>query len=247
MANENLRKLELYQHSLLGLQHLLEEERPKGIIDATVVRTLEQEVSRINADFPALLPPFRDYDFYSHEGSSRRPLYRISGILSYLAVALARVRTSIEPTESAPVTQVREFLFVKDAQLREVLERDYSEIQRAYIARCWKSVIILSGGAIEAMLLDQLVHDQANARASSKAPKEPDIMKWDLVNLIAVCVDLGYVSAGVEKLSHSVREYRNLVHPGNEIRNKLTFDAEEAKIALEVLHLVWRDLNKGTD
>lgn len=128
--------------------------------------------------------------------------------------------------------------------MRGVLERDYSEIQKAYIAQCWKSVIILSGGAIEAMLLDRLSRQPERAKASTKAPREADLTKWDLAKLIDVSVDLGYVSLGAEKLSHAVREYRNLVHPGNEIRNRLTFGAEEARIALEVLHLVWRDHSK---
>jgi len=140
------------------------------------------------------------------------------------------------------VTQTKEFTFVEDPEVRKILERDYIEIQRAFIAHCWKSVILLSGGAIEAILMDLLLQNPSSARRSVNAPKgKSEISRWDLADLINVSVDLGMVSSGVEKLSHSVRDYRNLIHPGNEIRNKITFNAEEAKIALEVLHIVHRD------
>ena len=59
----------------------------------------------------------------------------------------------IEEEKDSPVTQKREFGFIKDLELRKVLKRDYLEIQTAYVARCWKSVIMLSGGAIEAIEL----------------------------------------------------------------------------------------------
>jgi hypothetical protein len=42
--------------------------------------------------------------------------------------------------------------------------------------------------------------------------------------------------------SIELREYRNLVHPGNELRTKLTVDAEEARISVAVLEMVHRDL-----
>jgi hypothetical protein len=69
------------------------------------------------------------------------------------------------------------------------------------------------------------------------------LTKWDLRDLIAVCVDLKLVSPGVERLSSPVREYRNLVHAGNELRTGLVFGSEEARIALEVLNMVHRDLS----
>ena len=131
------------------------------------------------------------------------------------------------------MTETREFKFIADARVRKILERDYAEIQRAYISECWKSVIILSGSAIESILLDRLQVEAAKARASSKAPKDPDLTRWDLVQLIDMAVDLWAKLAGVEKLSHPVRGYRNLVHQGNEIRTGLVFGKEEARIALE--------------
>ena len=147
-----------------------------------------------------------------------------------------------QPTDT-PVTEKRLFGFITDSSLREIIERDYSEIQRAYIAQCWKSVIILSGGTIEAILTDLLITNKTAALAAESAPKETNITQWNLSQLIQVAVELQLVSTSIEKLSHSLREYRNLVHPGNELRNDLRFDAEEARIAIEVLNIVQRDLS----
>ncbi len=235
MTEEELRKLRAYYHSLLGQQRAF--ERSDYTAKAAVL-VLEEELGSIEADFPGLVPRFDSSAFQFHYG------YKISGLSSYLAAAIARLRVAIEPSESTPVTQTREFSFVRNAELRSILERDYAEIQRAFVASCWKSVIILSGGAIEAILVDRLQSEPSRATASNKAPKNADISKWDLNDLVNVAVDLGYVSPGAEKLTHSVRDYRNLVHPGNEIRKKLRFDSEEARIALEVLHIIWRDLSK---
>ncbi len=52
-------------------------------------------------------------------------------------------------------------------------------------------------------------------------------------DLIEVAVELRLVSLGIEKLSHPVREYRNLIHLTNESRNHLTFGREEARISLD--------------
>ncbi|TMC00327.1 MAG: hypothetical protein E6J42_01145 [Chloroflexi bacterium] len=153
--------------------------------------------------------------------------------------------TTPTPRPVTPSPAGREFAFVKDGSLRVCLERDYAEIQRAYDAKCWKSVIILSGGAIEAILLDLLQADPARALQATGAPKRPDLTKWDLADLINVAVELNLVAAGVDKLSHPIRSYRNLVHPGNELRTGLKFGGEEAKIALEVLHILHRDLTPG--
>jgi hypothetical protein len=84
--------------------------------------------------------------------------------------------------------------------------------------------------------------NKTNAITAKSAPKENDITRWDFSKLIDVAVELTLVSQGIQKLSHPLREYRNLVHPSNEIRKKLSFNAEEAKIAIEVLHILHRDL-----
>jgi hypothetical protein len=154
----------------------------------------------------------------------------------------AGISGSAAAVPQVAVDQQRHFHFIADPDLKVVLERDYQEIQRAFTAGCWKSVIILSGGAIEAILLDLLQRNSAVAKESTRAPNQTDLTRWDLKDLIAVSVDCKLVSDSVEKLSSPVREYRNLIHPGNEVRNKLKFGKEEARIACEVLNIVHREL-----
>ena len=206
-------------------------------------RLVWDEIQRATNAFPGLIPPCREADFLLRQTPNGN-LYSPNAIESFLAIAIGKLRAAVEESESVPFIERREFRFVNDPNLRSLLERDYEEIQRAFIAKCWKSVIILSGGGIEALLTDVLAQNALAARAAKSAPKEANITKWDLADLIAVAVELKKVSKGAERLSSPVRTYRNLVHPGNELRSGLTFGPEEARIALEVLHILHRDLSK---
>ena len=242
MDSEQLKKLRQFYHSLLGQQRIL-EGLSGGVVRGQSIIPLENELQQLNEEFSSLMPPFNKNDYYSHNTSDGKVIYNLTAIQAYIAMALGRLQITIEQPTGIPVTEKRQFAFVSDSALRAIIERDYGELQRAYISGCWKSVIILCGGAIEAILTDILIQNQTAAEAAKLAPKSSDITRWDLSNLIDVAVELSLVSAGIEKLSHPLREYRNLVHPGNELRTKLRFDAEEAKIAAEVLNIVHRDLS----
>lgn len=246
MTDEQTKKLRGYYHSLLEQQRVLDSlaaAKPLGV-ESQSVRILGEEIGRIESDFPRLVPPFDANQYFDFRGpDSGESYYKLAGLRSYIETALGKLKVAVESEKESPVTQKREFAFIRDAATRKILERDYLEIQTAYVARCWKSVIILSGGAIEADLVDVLLQNDAAAKAAPSAPGKSDITRWDLADLIKVAVELNLVTDGVDKLSHSVREYRNLVHPGNEIRNKLAFGEEEARIALEVLNIVHRDFS----
>lgn len=243
MTDAELKKLRSYYRSLLGQQRVIEAAVSQTRnLRSSSVRLLQDEIRRLDEDFPGLLPSFHPEQHVVQRGTSDT-YYAGEGILSYISTVIGRLDIAIEESNTAPVTEIREFGFIRDSDLRKIIERDYLEIQRAYIARCWKSVIILCGGAIETVLTDALLQNPTQAKSAKQAPTQ-DISKWDLASLINVSAEIGIVSGGVEKLSHSIREYRNLVHPGNEIRNKLTFGEEETKIAIEVLHMIHRDLSK---
>jgi len=241
MKEDDLKKLRQHYHSIRGFVPVLEET--EGNIDHFPVMSISEEINQLLENFPDIAPAFDPQQFYVYTASRGNQYYDVGGLRTYLSRVLGRLQIEIEEIADTPVTERREFSFIADDDLREIVERDYSEAQRAYIGECWKSVIILSGGMIEAILSYLLISNQGLVSSSSKAPKKQDITKWNLVDLINVSVDLKLVSPGVEKLSHPIREYRNLIHPGNEIRNNLQFGPEEARIALEVIKIVHRSLS----
>lgn len=242
MNDDELKKLRQHFHSIRGILHVLEEAT--GNIDHYPVESIGEEIGLLLRDFPDIVPDFNPQQFFSHASpQSGTRFYDVGGLRSYLSRVIGRLQIDIEESGDTPVTQRKEFMFVAEDDLRRIIERDYAEAQRAFIGECWKSVIVLSGGLIEAILSDLLIANQGLLSKASNKPKQEDIKRWDLVDLINVAVELDLVSAGVEKLSHPIREFRNLIHPGNEIRNNLQFGQEEARIALEVINIVHRSLS----
>ena len=93
--------------------------------------------------------------------------------------------------------------------------------------------------------LDVLKKNEREGKAAYqklKRKSSPDLNSWDLVDLVDVAKELRLLSKGVGHLSHGLREFRNLVHPGRQIRERLNLTQDEAEIALNVVKLCLRAL-----
>lgn len=155
-----------------------------------------------------------------------------------------RMRYSLS---KGPKQRETEFDFIQDSLLRDQLTKDWDEAQRVHEVKAWKSCVILCGGILEGMLLDVLRRDEQQARFAyqkRKGREAADLDQWDLVDLVNVAKDLGLLSKSAEYLGHGLREFRNLVHPGKQIREKLSLTQEEAEIAFNVVKVCLRELSK---
>jgi len=237
MDSDKHKKLTGYYQSLLEQKRFLDTLSGGTRIIGSQLRPLLMEFDLLQKDFPDIIPFDPEYDRLRDAAFYDYISYR-----GYLAIVIGRLQAELNQPTDTPITEKRQFTFITNSDLRAIIERDYEEIQRAFISNCWKSVIILCGGIIEATLTDLLLSNNTIALTAESAPQEKDITRWDFSKLIDVSVELKLVSDGVQKLSHPLREYRNLVHPSNEICNQLSFNAEEAKIAVEVVHILHRDL-----
>jgi hypothetical protein len=135
------------------------------------------------------------------------------------------------------------FDFVSSPHMRRICLRDYEELAKVRHAQAHKSTIILAGGLLEALLSDALSQEPANARASYRRlyPNKKRV-NWTLECLIDVAADMGTITPGATQLSHTLRDYRNLVHPRKEITSGYKVRKEEAEIAVNMVHIVMRDL-----
>ncbi len=157
MVTNKTNELRKFYHSLLGQQRVLDEKGKDYAIDECPVAILQKEIELLLSKFPDVVPPLNRHEFQVDrvEGPS---YYNLAGIRAYLSMALGRLRVEIDELNETPVTQKREYSFVTNGDLRRILERDFHELQRAYISECWKSVIILCGGSLEGVLTDLLLN-----------------------------------------------------------------------------------------
>jgi hypothetical protein len=130
-----------------------------------------------------------------------------------------------------------EFDFITNNEFREALEHDYQELRKAFDVGAWKSVQVLAGSIIEAVLTDYLLATP-NAERVKKDP-----LKMDLSEAIAVCRSEGAISQRTSELCSVIRSYRNLIHPGRALRlNEEPPNEGSASIAMALVDLIVADV-----
>jgi hypothetical protein len=127
-----------------------------------------------------------------------------------------------------------------------MVEARLDEIGKAMKAGAPLAVIFLVGSTLEG-LLQELAIAQAVAFTHSKAapkkdgkPKAPQ--EWTLSELISVARELGVVSADVANHADQVRNFRNYIHPRQQLKENFTPRIETAGIAQNVLLGAIKDL-----
>ena len=138
------------------------------------------------------------------------------------------------------VFESHDFSGVKNSALKKILERDYSDIQKCIVNGCWKAAIILCGSSIEALFYDCLV--QCEHHIESLIPTGKKLDDLTLEQLISIATYAGFITIGVERFSHSLRDYRNLIHPVKELKGDYKIEGPEANICFGVLNMVIRDI-----
>ena len=217
----------------------------------TLIRVLPEELNRLD---PRDFLPSARYDFVLARASARQWGAATNFNFSE-AVHLQPIKQMAERVVSTlehyggDGSQVvsRSFAFIKDSDLRQIIERDYRELRlKVFPSRAWKSTVILAGSIMEAILLDQLARDPsiaAKAKLSKWAPKDKtgtvlDLVAgdWKLFALIGVSVDIGVLPADRAKSFDQVlRDYRNFVHPKKELRAQHPCTEAEALMSVGAL------------
>ena len=116
------------------------------------------------------------------------------------------------------------------------IEARISEIKTCLSAKAALSVIFLSGSTLEGVLLGLAQNNQAkSAPKDNKTGKIRQFHEWTLSNLIDVSCEIGFLREDVKKFSHSLRDFRNYIHPFQQMSENFSPDENTAKICFQVL------------
>lgn len=125
-----------------------------------------------------------------------------------------------------------EFEFISDDSFQDILKRDFQELTKCREAKSSKSVLILSGSILEALLTDYF---QENLPAGYTTKT---ILETSLSILLDLAETEKIISKSEKSLASVIKDYRNLIHPGREVRKKESFDHETAELAFSILGIL---------
>lgn len=130
----------------------------------------------------------------------------------------------------------------------ELLASRWQEAQLCLDAKAFLAATILMGSLLEGLLLAVCQRFPKNADQAPCAPHNPQTGKpkyfaeWTFAEMIEVAHALGWVGLDVKKFSHSLREFRNLVHPYQQLQSQSFPDLDTCQISWLVVQAAANDL-----
>lgn len=141
------------------------------------------------------------------------------------------------------------FAFVKDARLNKAVIRDFQELNICAQHGATKAAMILGGSIIEAVLLDHLKRPRRKVKAEAAYStiyhgKSKKLGEMGLDDLLKVAGNMNLLPPDAIKLCDLVKDYRNLVHPGRELRFPAAVDSDRSQLVGDLVRIVVRGLSQ---
>ena len=151
--------------------------------------------------------------------------------------------------DEAIAPQTADLSFIDDASLRESLRLDLTSVSNALSNGEFKAATVLAGAITEALLLwainkEALIRrdDLEKARQEYKI-KEIDQNRWGLEYYNKVAKKLAIIQDRTYTQVDLARDFRNLIHPGREEREKAKCNIATAHSGMAAFELVIEDLS----
>ena len=121
-----------------------------------------------------------------------------------------------------------------------IIESRLDEAHKALAAGAHLSVVMLCGSILEAVLLGKAQREPALFNSSKASPKTAQgkvkqFHDWTLAEFIDVAGDVGVLKLDVRKFSHGLRDFRNYIHPYQQMISGFSPDEHTAKVCFQVL------------
>lgn len=139
---------------------------------------------------------------------------------------------------------------IGDPLLLQILAGRWKEVIVCIKSEAYLAAIIMMGSILEGVLLSVAITNPKEANKASSAPKDDKSGKvkkthdWTLSNLIEVSHECGWIEQDIKRFSHTLRDYRNLVHPWEQRTRNEDPDKDTCKICWDVVCAAINDVNK---
>lgn len=139
-----------------------------------------------------------------------------------------------------------------DGVVTEILNLRLDEIKKCLSAKAPLSVIFLSGSTLEGILLGIASKYPREFNLAASSPKDKEgkpypFHKWSLNNFIDVAYEIGIIKEDVKKFSHSLRDFRNYIHPYEQVSSRFNPNEHTAKISFQVLKAALNQIAESGD
>ncbi len=135
-----------------------------------------------------------------------------------------------------------------DSLVSGIIRDRLEEAQSCLRVGAHLSVIFQCGSVLEAVLLGAAQSNPRKFNQSASSPKQRDgkvkpFPEWTLSELINAAHDIGLLKADVHKFSHGLRDFRNYIHPYQQMVSKFSPDEHTATLCLQVLKAALADVS----
>lgn len=122
----------------------------------------------------------------------------------------------------------------------DVLNKRVDEIEKTYSSAAYLSTILIAGSTLEGVFLGVASNYPRAFNTAKSSPKNQDgkvrtFPDWTLAAFIDVAKDLELIQLDTYKFSHTLRDFRNYIHPYQQMTSGFTPREHTAKICLQVL------------
>jgi hypothetical protein len=136
-----------------------------------------------------------------------------------------------------------------DGVVSGILNQRIDEIRKCLTAQSPLAMIFLCGSTLEGILLGiasakPREFNQSRLSPKDKIGKVKQFYEWTLADFINVARDLGLIGEDVKQFSHALRDFRNYIHPYQQMASHFDPDQHTAKICWQVLQAAITQLSK---
>lgn len=182
-------------------------------------------------------------------------LVRKEADISFQRLEKVEIATEIEKNTENEFL-MREFSNVNvqglglEGAVTDVLQFRIKEIEKCFSSESPLAVILLAGSTLEGILLGLATKHPKTFNTAKSSPKDgagkvKPFHEWNLAGFIDVAKDLGLIQHDTHKFSHSLRDFRNYIHPFEQMSSGFSPRVHTAKICLQVLKAAIYEINEN--